>query len=130
MEEKTQRKLGKVLAIVLKVIFWVGLFVATFFIPGVTSGIVAIIFGCMGYIAGYVSKRHKDNMELTEKLFRDGKVSLEGSTISITPTQENDCPAIAISVGPIKEAEAKEEIPAERPLKKNKKKKKAAQTPA
>ena len=66
MEEKKQRKWAKVLAIVLKVIFWVGLFVATCFIPGVTSGMVAILFGCMGYIAGYVTRRHKDNKELTE----------------------------------------------------------------
>lgn len=127
MEESKQRKWGKVLAIVLKVIFWVGLFVATCFIPGVTSGIVAIIFGCIGYIAGYVSKRHKDNKELTEKLFKDGKVSLEGSTISITTTQEDDGPAIALSVNPIKKTEVKEETPTEKPVKKNKKKKKAEQ---
>lgn len=124
MEEKKQRKWAKVLAIVLKVIFWVGLFVATCFIPGVTSGMVAILFGCIGYIAGYVSKRHKDNRELTEKLFKDGKVSLEGSTISITTTQEDDGPAIALSVGPIKEAEVKEEASTEKPVEKNKKKKK------
>lgn len=127
MEEKKQRKWAKVLAIVLKVIFWVGLFVATCFIPGVTSGIVAILFGCIGYIAGYVSKRHKDNRELTEKLFKDGKVSLEGSTISITTTQEDDGPAIALSINPIKETEVKEETPTEKPVKKNKKKKKAEQ---
>ena len=124
MEEKKQRKWGKVLAIVLKVIFWVGLFVASCFIPGVTSGMVAILFGCIGYIAGYVSKRHKDNRELTEKLFKDGKVSLEGSTISITTTQEDDGPAIALSINPLKEAEVKEETPTEKPVKKNKKKKK------
>lgn len=127
MEEKKQRKWAKVLAIILKVIFWVGLFVATCFIPGVTSGIVAILFGCIGYIAGYVSKRHKDNRELTEKLFKDGKVSLEGSTISITTTQEDDGPAIALSINPIKETEVKEETPTEKPVKKNKKKKKAEQ---
>lgn len=127
MEEKKQRKWGKILAIVLKVIFWVGLFVATCFIPGVTSGIVAIVFGCIGYIAGYVSKRHKDNRELTEKLFKDGKVSLEGSTISITTTQEDDGPAVALSVGPIKETEVKEETPTEKPVKKSKKKRKAEQ---
>ena len=127
MEEKKQRKWAKVLAIVLKVIFWVGLFVATCFIPGVTSGMVAILFGCIGYIAGYVSKRHKDNRELTEKLFKDGKVSLEGSTISITTTQEDDGPAIALSINPIKETEVKEETPTEKPVKKNKKKKKAEQ---
>lgn len=127
MEQKKQRKWAKVLAIVLKVIFWVGLFVATCFIPGVTSGIVAILFGCIGYIAGYVSKRHKDNRELTEKLFKDGKVSLEGSTISITTTQEDDGPAIALSINPIKETEVKEETPTEKPVKKNKKKKKAEQ---
>ena len=127
MEEKKQRKWAKVLAIVLKVIFWVGLFVATCFIPGVTSGMVTILFGCIGYIAGYVSKRHKDNRELTEKLFKDGKVSLEGSTISITTTQEDDGPAIALSINPIKETEVKEETPTEKPVKKNKKKKKAEQ---
>jgi uncharacterized membrane protein len=127
MEESKQRKLGKILALVLKVIFWVGLFVATCFIPGVTSGLVAIIFGCIGYIAGYVSKRHKDNRELTEKLFKDGKVSLEGSTISITTTQEDDGPAVALSINPLKEAEAKEEAPTEKPVKKNKKKKRAEQ---
>ena len=127
MEEKKQRKWGKVLAVVLKVIFWVGLFVATCFIPGVTSGIVAILFGCIGYIAGYVSKRHKDNRELTEKLFKDGKVSLEGSTISIATTQEDDGPAIALSINPLKEAEVKEETSTEKPVKKNKKKKRAEQ---
>lgn len=127
MEEKKQRKWAKVLAIVLKVIFWVGLFVATCFIPEVTSGMVAILFGCIGYIAGYVSKRHKDNRELTEKLFKDSKVSLEGSTISITTTQEDDGPAIALSINPIKETEVKEETPTEKPVKKNKKKKKAEQ---
>ena len=125
MEEKTQRKWARTLATVLKVIFWVGLFVATCLIPGVTSGMVAIIFGCIGYIAGYVSKRHKDNRELTEKLFKDGKVSLEGSTISITTTQEDDGPAIALSINPVKKTEVKEETPTEKPLKKNKKKKKA-----
>lgn len=124
MEEKKQRKWTKVLAIVLKVIFWVGLFAAACFIPGVTSGMVAILFGCIGYIAGYVSKRHKDNRELTEKLFKDGKVSLDGSTISITTTQDDDGPAIALSVGPIKDVKVKEEIPTEKPIKKNKKKKK------
>ena len=124
MEEKKQRKWAKVLAIVLKVIFWVGLFVATCFIPGVTSGMVAILFGCIGYIAGYVSKRHKDNRELTEKLFKDGKVSLDGSTISITSTQEDNGPAISLSINPIKETEVKEETPTEKPVKKNKKKKK------
>ena len=122
MEEKKQRKWGKILAIVLKVIFWLGLFVATCFIPGVTSGMVAIIFGCMGYIAGYVSKRHKDNRELTETLFKNGKVSLEGSTISITTTQEDDSPAVALTVGPLKE-ENTEEVITEKPVKKNKKKK-------
>lgn len=127
MEEKKQRKWGKVLAIVLKVIFWVGLFVATCFIPGVTSGMVAILFGCIGYIAGYVSKRHKDNRELTEKLFKNGKVSLEGSTISITTSPDDKGPAIAVTVGPLKEVEAEEETPTEKPVKKNKKKKKAEQ---
>ena len=127
MEEKKQRKWAKVLAIVLKVIFWVGLFVAACFIPGVTSGMVAILFGSIGYIAGYVSKRHKDNRELTEKLFKDGKVSLEGSTISITTTQEDDGPAIALSINPIKETEVKEGTPTEKPVNKNKKKKKAEQ---
>lgn len=126
MGEKEQRKWGKILAIVLKVIFWLGLFVATCFIPGVTSGMVAIIFGYMGYIAGYVCKRHKDNRELTEKLFKDGKVSLEGSTISITTTQEDDGPAVALTVGPLKE-ENTEEVITEKPVKKNKKKKRAGQ---
>ena len=127
MEEKKQRKWAKILAVVLKVIFWVGLFAATCFIPGVTSGMVAILFGCMGYIAGYVTRRHKDNKELTEKLFKDGKVSLEGSTISITTTQEGEGPAIALSVGPIKEEEIKKETPTEKPVKKDKKKKTAEQ---
>ena len=127
MEEKKQRKWARVLTTVFKVIFWVGLFTAMFFIPGVDTGMAAIIFGCIGYIAGYVSKRHKDNRELTEKLFKDGKVSLEGSTISITTTQEDDGPAIALSINPIKETEVKEETPTEKPVKKNKKKKKAEQ---
>lgn len=127
MEEKKQRKWARILATVLKVIFWVGLFAATCFIPGVTSGMVAILFGCIGYIAGYVTRRHKDNKELTEKLFKDGKVSLDGSTISITTTQEDEGPAIALSVGPIKEEEVKKETPAEKPVKKDKKKKKAEQ---
>jgi hypothetical protein len=87
---------------------------------------VAIIFGCIGYIAGYVSKRHKDNRELTEKLFKDGKVSLEGSTISITTTQEDDSLAVALTVGPLKE-ENTEEVITEKPVKKNKKKKRAEQ---
>lgn len=127
MEEKKQRKWARILAVVLKVIFWVGLFAATCFIPGVTSGMVAILFGCIGYIAGYVTRRHKDNKELTEKLFKDGKVSLDGSTISITTTQEGDGPAIALSVGPIKEEEVKKETPTEKPVKKDKKKKTAEQ---
>lgn len=131
MEEKKQRKWARILATVLKVIFWVGLFVVACFIPGVTLGMVAILFGYIGYIAGYVSKRHKDNRELTEKLFKDGKISLEGSTISITTTQEDDGPAIALSINPLKETEVKEETSVEKPLKKkNKKKKKADQIPA
>ena len=127
MEEKKQRKWARILAVVLKAIFWVGLFTATCFIPGVTSGMVAIIFGCIGYIAGYVTRRHKDNRELIEKFFKNGKVSLDGSTISISTTQEKDGPAIALSVGPNKEMEVKEETPTEKSVKKDKKKKKAEQ---
>ena len=127
MEEKTQRKLGSILATVIKVIFCLGLFTAMFFIPGVGIGVSAILFGCIGYIAGYVSKRHKDNRKLAEKLFKDGEINLDGATISVRTSTENKGPAIAVTVGPIKEVEVEEETPTEKPVKKNKKKKKAQQ---
>ena len=127
MEEKKQRKWARVLATVLKVIFWLGLVTAMILLPGVDIGITAIIFGCIGYIAGYVSRRHKDNREMTEKLFKDGKVVLDGTTLSITTDPNSEGPAIAVTVGPIKEVEVEEETPTEKPVKKNKKKKKAEQ---
>ena len=127
MEEKKQRKWARILATVLKVIFWLGLVTAMILLPGVDIGITAIIFGCIGYIAGYVSRRHKDNREMTEKLFKDGKVVLDGTTLSITTDPNSKDPAIAVTVGPIKEVEVEEETPTEKPVKKNKKKKKAEQ---
>lgn len=127
MEEKKQRKWARVLATVIKVIFWAGLFTAMFFIPGVNTGVAAIIFGCIGYIAGYVSRRHKDNREMTEKLFKDGKVVLDGTTLSITTDPNSEGPAISVSIGPIKEVEVEDETPTEKPVKKNKNKKKAGQ---
>ena len=127
MEEKKQRKWAKVLATVLKVIFWLGLVTAMLLIPGVDIGITAIVFGCIGYIAGYVSKRHKDNRELTEKLFKNGEINLDGATISVTTSPDDKGPAIAITVGPLKEVEVEDETPTEKTVKKNKKKKKAEQ---
>jgi predicted membrane protein len=125
MEEKKQRKWGQVLAKVVWVIFWLGLFTAMFLIPGVDIGITAIVFGCIGYIAGYVSKRHKDNKEMAEKLFKGGKINLDGATISITTSPDDVGNSFAVTVGPLKEVE--EETPTEKPIKKNKKKKKAEQ---
>ena len=127
MEEKKQRKWGQILAKVVWVIFWLGLFTAMLLIPGVGIGITAIVFGCIGYIAGYVSKRHKDNKEITEKLFKDGKLNLDGATISITTSPDDKGNSFAVTVGPLKEVEVEEETPTEEPVKKNKKKKKAEQ---
>lgn len=131
MEEKKQRKWAKILATVLKVIFWVGLFVATCFIPGITSGMVAIIFGCIGYIAGYVTRNYKESIELTEKLFKDGQVNLEGVTIKIITQSDAEKSIMPTTVDFPKEEKSQEQIPTEKPLKKkNKKKKKADQIPA
>lgn len=127
MEEKKQRKWARVLATVLKVIFWLGLFTAMLLIPGVDIGITAIVFGCIGYIAGYVSKRHKDNKEMAEKLFKDGEINLDGATIRITSSPDDKGNSFAVTVGPLKEVEVEEETPTEKPVKKNKKKKKAEQ---
>lgn len=127
MEEKKQRKWGQILAKVVWVIFWLGLFTAMFLIPGVDIGITAIIFGCIGYIAGYVSKRHKNNKEMTEKLFKDGTLNLDGATISITTSPDDKGKSFAVTVGPLKEIEVEEETPTEKPVKKNKNKKKAEQ---
>jgi uncharacterized membrane protein YsdA (DUF1294 family) len=126
MEEKKQRKWGQVLAKVVWVIFWLGLFTAMFFIPGVDIGITAIVFGCIGYIAGYVSKRHKDNKELAEKFFENGSIDLNGATLSLTTPNTKD-PVISVVIGSQEEKKAKEEVPTEKPVKKNKKKKKAEQ---
>lgn len=130
MEEKTQRKWARILATVLKVIFWVGLFVASCFIPGVTSGMVAIIFGCMGYIAGYVTRNHKEGTELAEKLFKEGKVNLKGITIEIVTQPDDVVPEVPTTVDFPKEEKVQEPIFIEKPVKKNKKKRKADQTPA
>lgn len=127
MEEKKQRKWGQVLAKVVWVIFWLGLFTAMFLIPGVDIGITAIVFGCIGYIAGYVSKRHKDNREMAEKLFKDGTLNLDGATISITTSPDDKGSSFAVTVGSLKEVEIEEGTPTEKPVKKNKKKKKAEQ---
>lgn len=127
MEEKKQRKLGQILAKVVFVIFWLGLFTAMFLIPGVDIGITAVVFGCIGYIAGYVSKRHKDNREMAEKLFKDGTLNLDGATISITTSPDDKGNLFAVTVGPLKEVEVEEETPIEKPVKKNKNKKKAEQ---
>lgn len=124
MEEKKQRKWAKVLAKVFWVIFWLGLFTAMFFIPGVDVGIAAIVFGCIGYIAGYVSKRHKDNKEIAEKLFKGGEINLDGATMSITTSPDDKGNAFVVTVGPLKEVEVEEETLAEKPVKKEKKKKK------
>lgn len=126
MEEKKQRKWGQVLAKVVWVIFWLGLFTAMFLIPGVDIGITAIVFGCVGYIAGYVSKRHKDNREMAEKLFKDGALNLDGATISITTSPDDKGKPFAVTIGPLEEIK-EEETPTEKPIKKNKKKKKAEQ---
>jgi hypothetical protein len=127
MEEKKQRKWARVLATVVKVIFWLGLVTAMLLIPGADIGFTAIVFGCIGYIAGYVSKRHKDNKELTEKLFKNGEINLDGAIISVTTSPDDKGPAIALTVGPLKEVEAEGETPTEKPVKKNKKNKKAEQ---
>lgn len=126
MEEKKQRKWGQVLAKVVWVIFWLGLFTAMLLIPGVDIGITAIIFGCIGYIAGYVSKRHKNNREMAEKLFKDGTLNLGGATISITTSPDDKGNSFTVNVGPLEEIK-EEETPTEKPVKKNKKKKKAEQ---
>lgn len=128
MEEKKQRKLGQVLAKVVWVIFWLGLFTAMFLISGVDVGIAALIFGCIGYIAGYVSKRHKDTKEMAEKLFKDGKINLDGATISITTSPDDIGNSFAVTVGPLKEIEVEEKTTTEKPIKKPKKKKKAEQS--
>jgi hypothetical protein len=127
MEEKKQRKWGQILANVVRVLFWLGLFAAILLIPGVGIGITAIVFGCIGYIAGYVSKRHKDNREMAEKLFKDGTLNLDGATISITSSPDDKGNPFAVTVGPLKESAVEEKIPIEKPIKKNKKKKKAEQ---
>lgn len=127
MEEKKQRKWARVLATVVKVIFWLGLLTAMLLIPGVDIGITAIVFGCIGYIAGYVSRRHKDNKEMTKKLFKDGEINLDGALIRITTSPDDKGNSFAVTVGPLKEVEVEEETPTEKPVKKNKKKKKAEQ---
>lgn len=125
--EKKKSEITKWLIPLSKVLILLGLIVGMFCISA-STGVASVVFGLMGYLFGYFSKKHKLSKKMMEELVANKEDFLAGKMITVSLDLESETPEVSIMATEPKEKEPQPAEVVEQKLSKFKKKKKDSNT--